>query len=67
MKIQLPLEVLTGKDEGLRPLFLFQEELQNLPQICEKCHRNLVDVNNVCIHCYIEDEPDFDLIFRDDK
>ena len=39
--------------------------LLDLPPICEKCHRNLAIVDDLCENCYVEDEPDLDLVFKD--
>ena len=42
--------------------------LLDLPAICSKCSRNLAwEYSELCVECYVEDEPDLDLIFRSDK
>lgn len=45
------------------PTSLF-EELEGLPDICVKCHRNLVAIDSLCVHCYVEDGLDLELIYE---
>lgn len=37
--------------------------LEELPEICDKCARNLAIRDGYCLFCYVEDEPDLDLVF----
>jgi len=61
MKLRSPLVASMGDETGPSgPL-----SLSDLPEICEKCLRNFVVVNDVCIGCYVENEPDTDLVLRD--
>jgi len=63
MRILSLSAVLTGKEEGAPAPFSFID----FPSICEKCTTRLAQFQGYCSFCFIEDEPDFDLIFRDHR
>jgi hypothetical protein len=40
--------------------------LLDLPAICSKCNRLIaVFDEELCSECFVEDEPDLDLVFKD--
>jgi hypothetical protein len=64
MRILSLSAVSTGSEEGASAPFSF---LLDLPAICMKCFQRIGNLEGYCDFCFVEEEPDFDLIFRDDK
>lgn len=64
MRIPSLSVVSTGSEEGTSVPFSFPVDL---PAICMKCSHKLAACQDFCVDCYVEDEPDFDFIFRDDR
>lgn len=40
------------------------EMLENLPDICSCCDRRIAQYEGRCIECYVEDEPDLELVYE---
>lgn len=38
--------------------------LEDLPDICEVCHRLIARYEGRCIQCYVEEELDLELIYE---
>jgi hypothetical protein len=66
MKTRLRSVVSIGNKGGGESPHSFPE-LLHMPLMCQKCHRRFAILNDECQYCHVEDEPDTELIYRDDR